>query len=105
LIQNKLFLIVPAFIATVLTFGTLIVPGLAQSDGASQSMEGAGQSANQTGEGMQQGAGDAASSAGQSANQTGEGLQEGASGVGSKITEGAKDLAGSIGEKLQDLGK
>ncbi len=77
MIYNKLFLIVPAFIATVLTFGTLIVPGLAQSDGANQSMEGAGQSA----------------------NQTGEGLKEGASGVGSKITEGAKDLAGSIGEK------
>jgi hypothetical protein len=31
-------------------------------------------------------------------------MQKGASGVGSKIT-GAKNLAGSIGDKLQDLGK
>jgi hypothetical protein len=44
-------------------------------------------------------------SAGQSANQTGEDLQKGVSGVGSKITEGAKDIVGSIGEKLQDLAK
>ncbi len=73
----------PAFLATVLTFGTLIVSGLAQSDGTNPSIEGAGQLANQTGEDM----------------------QEGASGVGSKITESAKDLTGSIGEKLQDLGK
>jgi len=25
--------------------------------------------------------------------------------MGSKITEGAKDVVGSIGEKLQDIGK
>jgi hypothetical protein len=74
---------VPAFLASVLTFETLIVSGLAQSDGTNPSMEGAGQSG----------------------NQTGEDIQQGASGVGSKITEGTKDLAGSIGEKLQDLGK
>ena len=80
---NKLFLIVPALIATVLSLGTFTVPGFAQSDGANQAMEDAGQSANQTGEGMQEGAKD----------------------MGSKITEGAKDLAGSIGEKLQDIGK
>jgi len=78
-----LFIIVPTFIATVLTFGTLVVSGFSQSDGANQAIGNAGQSANQTGEGMQQGASD----------------------VGSKITEGAKDLAGSIGEKLQDIGK
>jgi hypothetical protein len=37
----------------------------------------------------------------QSANETGEDVGK----VGSKITEGAKDLVGNIGEKLQDLGK
>jgi hypothetical protein len=42
---------------------------------------------------------------GQTVNQSGEGMQEGASGVGSRIIEGAKDLAVSIGEKLQDFGK
>ena len=37
----------------------------------------------------------------QSANETGEDVGK----VGSKITEGAKDIVGNIGEKLQDLGK
>jgi predicted PurR-regulated permease PerM len=37
----------------------------------------------------------------QSANETGQDVGE----VGSQVTEGAKDLIGSIGEKLQDLGK
>ena len=37
----------------------------------------------------------------QSANETGEDIGK----VGSQVTEGAKDLIGRIGEKLQDLGK
>ena len=37
----------------------------------------------------------------QSANETGQDVGE----VGSKVTEGAKDLIGNIGDKLQDLGK
>ncbi len=37
----------------------------------------------------------------QSANETGKDVGK----VGSQVTEGAKDLIGSIGEKLQDLGK
>ena len=37
----------------------------------------------------------------QSANETGEDIGK----VGSKITSGAKDMVGNIGEKLQDLGK
>ena len=32
-------------------------------------------------------------------------MQEGLGGVGSKFTEGGKDLAGKIGEGLQNLGK
>jgi hypothetical protein len=41
----------------------------------------------------------------QSANQTGQDVKQITREVGSKITEGAKDLAGNIGDKLQDLGK
>ena len=37
----------------------------------------------------------------QSANETGEDVAK----VGSQVTEGAKDLIGNIGKKLQDLGK
>jgi hypothetical protein len=106
MIHNKLFLILmPAvsILATAITLSTFTIPIFGQSaeEGANQTMQDAGQ----TGQDVQQGASDAASSAGQSANQTGEGMQEGASDVGSKITEGAKDLAGSIGDKLQDLAK
>jgi hypothetical protein len=36
-----------------------------------------------------------------SANETGEDVAE----VGSKVTEGTKDLIGTIGDKLQDLAK
>ena len=43
--------------------------------------------------------------AGQSANQTGEAIQGNASDVGSKITEGAKDIVGKIGEGLERLTK
>jgi len=37
----------------------------------------------------------------QSANETGEDVAK----VGSQVTKGAKDLIGTIGDKLQDLGK
>jgi hypothetical protein len=37
----------------------------------------------------------------QSANETGEDVKK----FGSQVKEGAKDVIGSIGEKLQDLGK
>ena len=37
----------------------------------------------------------------QSANETGEDVAK----VGSQVMEGAKDLVGNIGDKLQDLGK
>jgi hypothetical protein len=41
----------------------------------------------------------------QGANQTGEAIQGNISDIGSKVTEGAKDVIGGIGEKLQDIGK
>ena len=94
MIYNKLVLIVPAFIATVLGLGTFTVSGFAQSDGANQTMQEMGQSANQTGEGMQQGL-----------NKTGEAIQGNASDIGAKITEGAKSVVGEIGEKLEEIGK
>ena len=65
----------------------------AQSEGANQTIqqqEDPQQSANQTME-----------KAFQSANETGEDVAE----VGSQVKEGAKDLIGNIGDKLQDLGK
>ena len=113
LVYNKIFSIVPGIaaamfvVATIFSMSTFhIVSTFAQSEeGANQTMKIAGQSANQTGEGVQQGASDVASGASQSANQTGEDIQKGASDVGSKITEGAKDIVGSIGEKLQELAK
>jgi hypothetical protein len=37
----------------------------------------------------------------QSANETGQDVRK----VGSKLTEGTKDLVGNIGDKLQYLGK
>ena len=43
--------------------------------------------------------------AGESANKTGEAVQGNASDLGANITEGAKNLVGNIGEKLQDIGK
>src|SRR5688500_4137821 len=119
--DNKIFFIMPAaiFLAIVLALSTFTVSIFAQSaegDGANQTVQDAGQSANQTGESMQQGASETASSAGQSANQTGEAIQgnasevgadagEGAKELGSNITEGAKGLAETLGKGLQDLAK
>ena len=88
IILASAFLIVIAGIST-----TTFVNVNAQSEGANQTMqqqEDPQQSANQTME-----------KAIQSANETGEDVGK----VGSQVTEGAKDLIGSIGEKLQDLGK
>jgi hypothetical protein len=62
----------------------------AGQQGANQTMKDPQQSANQTME-----------RAIQSANETGEDVTE----VGSQVTEGAKNLIGNIGNKLQDLGK
>lgn len=87
------FLIVIAGISTTTTFVNVNAQG---EGGANQTMpqqqeeEDPEHSANRTME-----------KAIQSANETGEDVGK----VGSKITEGAKDLVGNIGEKLQDLGK
>ena len=85
MIHNKMFLIIPAaLLASVLTFAIFTaVSTYAQSEGANQTMKGAGESA----------------------NKTGEAAQGNASDMGSKISEGAKDFVGNIGDKLQDIGK
>ena len=65
----------------------------AQSEEANQT--------NQQQEDPQQSANKTIEKAIQSANETGEDVGK----VGSQVTEGAKDVIGGIGEKLQDLGK
>ena len=90
-------------ISSILTFVFISVAGilptsqfeniLAQSEGQ--------QGANQTMEDPQQSANRTMERAIQSANETGEDVAK----VGSQVTEGAKDLIGNIGDKLQDLGK
>jgi hypothetical protein len=89
LILVSAFLIVIAGISTITTF----VKVNAQDEGANQTM--------QQQEDPQQVANQTMEKAIQSANETGQDVRK----VGSKVTEGAKDLVGNIGEKLQDLGK
>lgn len=71
---------------------------LAQGEGGATGQQGANQTMQ---EDPQQSANQTMEKAIQSANETGEDVGK----VGSQVTEGAKDLVGSIGEKLQDLGK
>ena len=89
IILASAFLIVIAGISTTTTF----VKVNAQGEGANQTM--------QQQEDPQQVANQTMEKAIQSANETGQDVGE----VGSKVTEGAKDLIGNIGDKLQDLGK
>jgi len=89
IILASAFLIVIAGISTTTTF----VKVNAEGEGANQTM--------QQQEDPQQVANQTMEKAIQSANETGEDVGK----VGSKVTEGAKDLVGNIGDKLQDLGK
>ena len=88
IILASVFLIVIAGIST-----TTFVKVNAQGEGANQTM--------QQQEDPQQVANQTMEKAIQSANETGKDVSK----VGSKVTEEAKDLVGTIGEKLQDLGK
>ena len=85
IILASAFLIVITGIST-----TTFVKVNAQGEGANQTM--------QQQDDPQQSANETMEKAIQSANETGQD-------VGSKVTEGAKDLVGNIGDKLQDLGK
>ncbi len=94
-------------ISSILAFVLISVTGippmpqlenvLAQGEGESTGQQGA----NQTVEDPQHVAIQTMERAIQSANETGEVVAK----VGSQVTEGAKDLIGTIGDKLQDLGK
>ena len=72
---------------------TTFVKVNAQGEGANQTM--------QQQDDPQQVANQTMEKAIQSANETGEDVAK----IGSKVIEGAKDLVGNIGDKLQDLGK
>lgn len=89
IILASAFLIVIAGISTTTTF----VKVNAQGEGTNQTM--------QQQQDPQQVANQTMEKAIQSANETGKDVRK----VGSKVTEGAKDLVGNIGDKLQDLGK
>ncbi len=96
-------IVISSIIAFVLISVTVIPPMsqfenvLAQGEGKSAGQQGA----NQTMEDPQHVANQTMEKAIQSANETGQDVRK----VGSKVTEGAKDLVGNIGKKLQDLGK
>lgn len=96
-------IVISSIIAFVLISVTVIPPMsqfenvLAQGEGKSVGQQGA----NQTMEDPQHVANQTMEKAIQSANETGQDVRK----VGSKVTEGAKDLVGNIGKKLEDLGK
>ena len=96
-------IVISSIIAFVLISVTVIPPMsqfenvLAQDEGKNAGQQGA----NQTMEDPQHVANQTMEKAIQSANETGQDVRK----VGSKVTEGAKDLVGNIGKKLQDLGK
>ena len=80
------------FIATIFISSIVTISAFAQSQSMNQSMNKAGDSANQTGKAIQGNASD-----------VGANISEGAKNLGSNITEGAKGLAKTIDEGLQDL--
>ncbi len=94
-ITPSIIILASAFLIVIagISITTIFVNVNAQSEGANQTIqqqEDPQQSANQTME-----------KAFQSANETGEDVAE----VGSQVKEGAKDLIGNIGDKLEDFGK
>ncbi len=91
IILASAFLILIAGISTTTT--TTFVKVNAQIEGANQTM--------QQQQDPQQVANQTMEKAIQSANETGQDVRK----VGSKVTEGTKDLVGNIGDKLQNLGK
>jgi hypothetical protein len=92
-------------ISSILGFVLISIPGIpsltSQFENVLAQGEGSDGGANQTKEDPQQSANQTMERAIQSANETGEDVAE----VGSQVKEGAKDLIGTIGDKLQDLGK
>ena len=85
---------------SVVLISVIGIPPMSQFENVLAQGEGQ-QGANQTTEDPQHVANQTMEKAIQSANETGEDVAK----VGSQVTEGAKDLIGTIGDKLQDLGK
>ncbi|HEX5187233.1 MAG TPA: hypothetical protein VFV86_10120 [Nitrososphaeraceae archaeon] len=83
------------FLATTFVLSIVTNSAFAQADSMNQSMNNA--SANSTTQ--------TTTNTDEKLNQTGEAIQGNASKIGSKITEGAKDIVGSIGKGLENLGK
>ena len=83
----------------------IVISGISTTNFVNVNAQGEGGGANQTIQQQQENPQHAANrtmeKAFQSANETGEDVSK----FGSQVTEGAKDVIGSIGEKLQDLGK
>ena len=92
-ITSSTIILASAFLIVIAGISTTFVKVNAQDEGANQTM--------QQQEDPQQVANQTMEKAIQSANETGQDVRK----VGSKVTEGAKDLIGNIGDKLQDLGK
>jgi len=82
----------------------IVIPGISTTPFVNVNAQGEGganQTIQQEQENPQNSANRTMEKAFQSANETGEDVKK----FGSQVKEGAKDVIGSIGEKLQDLGK
>jgi hypothetical protein len=92
---NTSIAITAIFLATTFVLSTVTNSAFAQAASMNQSMNDAG--ANSTTQ--------TTTNTDEKLNQTGEAIQGNASKIGSKITEGTKDVIGSIGKGLENLGK
>ena len=92
---NTSIAITAIFLATTFVLSTGTNSVFAQAASMNQSMNDA--SANSTTQ--------TKTDADEKLNQTGEAIQGNASEIGSKISEGAKDVIGSLGKGLENLGK
>ena len=92
---NTSIAITAIFLATTFVLSSVTNSAFAQAASMNQTMNDA--NANSTTQ--------TTTNADEKLNQTGEAIQGNASEIGSKITEGAKDVIGSLGKGLENLGK
>ena len=92
---NTSIAITAIFLATTFVLSSVTNSAFAQATSMNQSMNDA--NANSTTQ--------TTTNTDEKLNQTGEAIQGNASQIGSKITEGAKDVIGSLGKGLENLGK
>ena len=84
------------FLATTFVLSIVTNSAFAQAESMNQSMNNASANSTTT---------QTTTNTDEKLNQTGEAIQGNASKIGSKITEGAKDIVGNIGKGLENLGK